>query len=121
MKIAALLSSLAVAAAAHNHEALKPSRTHALEKRATKVCGQWDSVETGGYTIYNNLWGRDEATSGSQCMTVDDITNGLVQWSTTWSWQGGPLHVKSYPNAVLKAPAARVSTVSSIPSTWRWS
>jgi xyloglucan-specific endo-beta-1,4-glucanase len=28
--------------------------------------------------------------------------------------------VKSYPNAVLSATAARISTISSIPSKWQW-
>lgn len=96
-----------------------PTRTQPLEKRATTVCGQWDSVQTGTYTIYNNLWGKDSGT-GSQCLTVDGITSGLVKWSTSWSWSGGPYNVKSYPNAVLSAPAARVSAISSIPSKWQW-
>lgn len=98
---------------------LIPTRTQPLEKRATTVCGQWDSVQTGGYTIYNNLWGRDSGT-GSQCLTVDGIYSGLVRWSTSWSWSGGPYNVKSYPNAVLQAPAARVSAISTMPSKWQW-
>lgn len=125
MRFLVSLTALAAIVAAAPHPVaveakdLTPTKTQPLEKRATTVCGQWDSVETGTYTIYNNLWGRDSGT-GSQCLTVDGITSNLVKWSTSWSWSGGPYNVKSYPNAVLKAPAARVSAVSTIPSKWQW-
>ncbi|VUC37166.1 unnamed protein product [Clonostachys rosea] len=110
--LASLAASLAVAAP------LEPTKT--IEKRATTVCGDWDSVTTGSYIVYNNLWGKDSGT-GSQCLTVDGITNGLLKWSTSYSWSGGQYNVKSYPNAVLQASAARVSAISSIPSKWQWS
>ncbi|CAI6088370.1 hypothetical protein V2G26_018532 [Clonostachys chloroleuca] len=97
-----------------------PTRTQPLEKRATTLCGQWDSVETGGYTIYNNLWGQDNG-SGSQCLTVEGVTDGLAAWSSTWSWSGGSSSVKSYSNAVVSADAVRISAISSIPSKWEWS
>ncbi|KAH6670981.1 endoglucanase-1 [Plectosphaerella plurivora] len=122
MKISAAFASLvALAAAAPGAEGVTPTKTTHLGKRAVTTCEQWGSVTTGSYIVYNNLWGRDSATSGSQCMTVDSISNGLLAWSTTWSWAGGQYNVKSYPNAVLQAPAARVSSVSSIPSRWQWS
>ncbi|CAH0047691.1 unnamed protein product [Clonostachys solani] len=98
--ILSLVGLTALAAAApSNIRDIEPTRT--LEKRATTLCGQWDSVETGGYTIYNNLWGKDSG-SGSQCLTVDGISNSLLKWSTTC------------------ASAVRVSTISSIPSKWQW-
>ncbi|CAG9954682.1 unnamed protein product [Clonostachys rosea f. rosea IK726] len=112
------LTALAAAAPSSIRD-IEPTKTKPLEKRATTLCGQWDSVETGGYTIYNNLWGKDSG-SGSQCLTVDGISNSLLKWSTTWSWSGGETSVKSYPNAVLSATAARISTISSIPSKWQW-
>lgn len=59
-----------------------------VQKRADS-CGQWDSVKTGTYTVYNNLWGRDAATSGSQCYGVDGLSGSTVSWHTSWSWQGG--------------------------------
>ena len=37
-----------------------------ITKRAEKYCGQWDSKTTGSYILYNNLWGKDAATSGSR-------------------------------------------------------
>ncbi|KAI9168101.1 endoglucanase [Paramyrothecium foliicola] len=122
MKLLTILGGIGslAAAAPHMVQDNEPTRTQSLDKRATTVCGQWDSVQTGGYTVYNNLWGKDSGT-GSQCLTVDGISSGLLRWSTTWSWSGGPYNVKSYPNAVLQAPAARVSTISSIPSRWQWS
>lgn len=98
---------------------LEPTRTVPLEGRATTLCGQWDSVTTGSYIVYNNLWGQDQGT-GSQCLTVNGISSGLLSWSTAWSWSGGPYNVKSYSNAVLSAAAARVSTITSIPSKWAW-
>ncbi|TLD11759.1 hypothetical protein PspLS_11699 [Pyricularia sp. CBS 133598] len=117
--IITLLAAGGVVAVPHPVADEKPTRTHPLSKRATTVCGQWDSVQTGGYTVYNNLWGKDSGT-GSQCLTVDGVSNGLLSWSTTWSWSGGQYNVKSYPNAVISAPAARLSAISSIPTRWQW-
>jgi xyloglucan-specific endo-beta-1,4-glucanase len=120
MKLATLLGLAGLTAAAPSlARGEEPTRTRPLDKRATTVCGQWDSVQTGGYTVYNNLWGKDSGT-GSQCLTVDGVSSGLLKWSATWSWSGGQYNVKSYPNAVLQAPAARVSSISSIPSKWQW-
>jgi xyloglucan-specific endo-beta-1,4-glucanase len=119
MKLSLLFSALVTLAAAAPHPVDEPTKTQPLEKRATTLCGQWDSVQTGTYTVYNNLWGKDSGT-GSQCLTVSGVSNGLLQWSTQWSWSGGPYSVKSYSNAVVQAPAARVSAVSSIPSKWQW-
>lgn len=114
-----LLAAGGVFAVPHPVANEKPTRTQPLSKRATTVCGQWDSVQTGGYTVYNNLWGKDSGT-GSQCLTVDGVSSGLLSWSTTWSWSGGQYNVKSYPNAVVSAPAARLSAISSIPTRWQW-
>jgi xyloglucan-specific endo-beta-1,4-glucanase len=94
--------------------------TPTVEKRATTFCGQWDSLQTGGYTVYNNLWGKDSATSGSQCTTVDGMSGSNLVWSVSWTWQGGPYNVKSYPNAVKTITPKRLSAVGSIPTTWSW-
>lgn len=81
MKLSALLAvgstSLALAA---------PTTT--VEKRAD-FCGQWDSKVTGAYTVYNNLWGQAQATSGSQCTGVDSLSGSTLKWHTSWSWAGG--------------------------------
>lgn len=62
--------------------------TATIQKRAD-FCGQWDSQVTGDYTIYNNLWGRADATSGSQCTGVDGLSGSSLKWHTSWSWSGG--------------------------------
>ncbi|KAI0025297.1 family 12 glycosyl hydrolase [Xylariomycetidae sp. FL0641] len=90
-------------------------------KRATEMCGQWDSLQTGTYTLYNNLWGQADADSGSQCTTFNGLSGDSIAWSTAWSWSGGEYNVKSYANVVLNSDAKQLSAISSIPSTWSWS
>ncbi|KAI1175110.1 family 12 glycosyl hydrolase [Nemania sp. FL0916] len=108
---AALLASLALAT---------PTPTSTVDKRAATFCGQWDSVQTGSYIVYNNLWGMS-AGSGSQCTTVNSLSGNSVAWSTSWSWSGGNYNVKSYANAVVQTTAKKISAISSIPSTWKYS
>ncbi|PVI04772.1 glycoside hydrolase family 12 protein [Periconia macrospinosa] len=93
--------------------------TPTIQKRAD-YCGQWDSAVTGDYTVYNNLWGRDAATSGSQCTGVDSLSGSTLKWHTKWSWAGGPYSVKSYANVVTKITQKALSSITSIPSTWTW-
>ncbi|KAH7128379.1 concanavalin A-like lectin/glucanase domain-containing protein [Dendryphion nanum] len=112
MKLSTLLSlagtaSIAVAAPAP------------IERRAD-MCGQWDSTVSGVYTLYNNLWGRDDATSGSQCTTLDSVSGSTIKWHAKWTWVGGPGHVKSYPNVVTKFTQKALSAVSSLKSEWAW-
>lgn len=68
--IAASVAALAAAA---------PTKT--IEKRS-ESCGQYDSVQTGTYTVYNNLWGESAASSGSQCFGVDSVDGSTVAWHT---------------------------------------
>jgi len=91
-----------------------------LDKRATTVCGQWDSVVTGTYTVYQDLWGESSGT-GSQCLTVTSDTSGTLVWSTSWSWSGGSSSVKSFANAGLTMSSTEISAISTIPTTWKWS
>lgn len=100
-----------------------PAPTRTVEKRATTFCDQWGSLKTGGYSVYNNLWGQDSADSGKQCTTVEGVdagSGGGLSWSTAWSWTGGDGKVKSYANAVRQADAKPLSEVSGIPSSWSW-
>lgn len=53
-----------------------------VAKRASS-CGQWDSVQTGKYTVYNNLWGESSATSGSECFSVNSLNGDKLSWQTT--------------------------------------
>ncbi|OAL04874.1 endoglucanase A precursor [Phaeosphaeriaceae sp. SRC1lsM3a] len=93
--------------------------TSTVQKRAD-YCGQWDSQVTGSYTIYNNLWGKADATSGSQCTGVDSLSGSTLKWHTKWTWAGGPGHVKSYANVVTKISQKALSSIKSLPSTWTW-
>lgn len=108
--VAVLLASCAVAAPT-------PTAT-TVEKRASTFCGQWDSVTTGAYTLYNNLWGESSG-SGSQCTTYTSLSSNVLKWSTSWSWSGGSSSVKSYANARITVNKA-LSAISKIPSTWNW-
>ncbi|KAI1825730.1 family 12 glycosyl hydrolase [Xylaria intraflava] len=94
--------------------------TPTIDKRATSLCGQWDSVETGSYIVYNNLWGESAGT-GSQCTTVDGLSGSSLSWSTSWSWSGGQYNVKSFANVVVQAAVKQISAISSIPTTWSYS
>ncbi|KAF7193169.1 putative xyloglucan-specific endo-beta-1,4-glucanase A [Pseudocercospora fuligena] len=97
-----------------------PTASKTVKPRADN-CDQWGSVVTGDYTVYNNLWNKSAATSGSQCFSVSGLANGVLSWATTWSWTGGAGQVKSYANAVLTSLTAKqISAISSIPSTWSW-
>ena len=47
-------------------------------------CGQYNSVSTGSYTVYNNVWGESAASSGSECFGVDGMSGDTVKWHTRW-------------------------------------
>ncbi|KAH7066974.1 concanavalin A-like lectin/glucanase domain-containing protein [Paraphoma chrysanthemicola] len=93
--------------------------TATIQKRAD-YCGQWDSAVTGTYTVYNNLWGQADATSGSQCTGVDGLSGSTLKWHTKWTWAGGAGHVKSYANVVTKITQKALSSIKTLPSTWTW-
>ena len=112
MKLAILTTTLAAA--------LTASATPLLP-RATEMCGDWDNVAVQDYTLYNNLWGKGSATSGSQCTTLDGSSGSTIKWHSAWSWAGGQYNVKSYPNVVVKSQNVALSKIKSIPSTWSWS
>lgn len=91
-------------------------------KRQTDSCGQWDTIETGDYTIYNNLWGQSHADSGSQCFGLTSATSNTLAWHATWTWVGGQSHVKSYPNVVIATPpSTQISSITSIDTAFAWS
>jgi len=107
--LAALAASVTVAAPINSIE------------RRDEICGQWDTVVEGQYTLYQDLWGKSAATSGSQCSTADSISGTTLAWHTEWTWSGGSASVKSYANAVVKMTATKLSKLSTIPTTWKWS
>jgi xyloglucan-specific endo-beta-1,4-glucanase len=71
--------SLLVAACLSNSALASPTKT--IVERAD-LCGQYDSVSTGAYNVYNNEWGIKGAT-GSQCFGVDSASGNNVKWHTT--------------------------------------
>ncbi|QSZ35029.1 hypothetical protein DSL72_007892 [Monilinia vaccinii-corymbosi] len=116
MKFIQSLVSLALAAAT-----VASPTPATLDQRATKICGQYDTLKAGAYTLFGNKWGI-KGFVGNQCTTLNWASNdGYISWSTAWSYAGGPGQVKSYANAGLNFAARRVSTISSIPTTWKWS
>ncbi|KAK7744994.1 hypothetical protein SLS53_003228 [Cytospora paraplurivora] len=92
-----------------------------LINRSTELCDSWDSLTEGQYTVYQNNWGASNADSGSQCTTFNSISGTTVSWSTSWTWTGGSSSVKSYSNIALEDVNKQLKSVSSIPSTWKWS
>jgi xyloglucan-specific endo-beta-1,4-glucanase len=111
MKLLALtLGSLASAA----------SITSGALNRRADFCGQWDTVTSGDFILYNNLWGQDNADSGSQCTGLDSGSGNSISWHTSWSWSGGEYNVKSFANAAYQFTATQLSALSSIPTTWEW-
>ncbi|TGO46605.1 hypothetical protein BOTNAR_0576g00010 [Botryotinia narcissicola] len=100
-----------------------PAADKTLKARSTQICGQYDSVATGAYTVYQDLWGKDSATSGSQCSTVTSLSGSTIVWSTSWSWAGASSSVKSYANVALNSvvtAGVKVSSISAIPAVWKW-
>lgn len=91
-----------------------------IKSRSVSLTGSWDSYIAGPYTIYQNLWGAAQATSGSQTTLVEGTTSGLLKWSTSWTWLGGSSSVKSYNNADVVDINKQLSAITSIPSIWKW-
>lgn len=122
MKFSSALGSIVLAVTASAAPAAPATPVgSALEARSTEMCDSWGSVTAGQYTIYQNNWGASAATSGSQCTTYSSISGTTVAWSTSWTWAGGSSSVKSYSNVALENVNKKLSAVSSIPSTWKYS
>ncbi|KAI9063623.1 glycoside hydrolase family 12 protein [Trametes sanguinea] len=84
-------------------------------------CGQWDTVTAGPYSLLLDQWGKDGASSGSQCANVVSLSGNTISWKTTWTWTGGT-GVKSFTNVQLNQGINKqLSAISSMPSTWKWS
>lgn len=116
-----------------------------IQERADHCAKNGVVAVNGPYTTYNNLWGEDKATSGSQCTGVDKLSGNTLKWHTTWTWAGGYVSlfitlsistascrtqltfcdrsnsVKSYANAVTKVSHKALSSIKSLATTWTWS
>ncbi|TKA69851.1 hypothetical protein B0A55_06734 [Friedmanniomyces simplex] len=97
-----------------------PSPSKTLEERATEQCGQYQSQQSGGYTLSTNGWGWSSGT-GSQCSEIDSVSGSTIAWDTTWSWAGTATQVKSYTNVQTSFTQKKLSQYTSIPTTWKWS
>lgn len=95
-----------------------PTGTKVLTPRASQ-CGQWDSISTGTFILYADLWGESSG-SGSQCSEVTAASGSSVTWDTTWSWSGGQGQVKSYTNAVVDMTVTQLSKITSMSTSWKW-
>lgn len=92
-----------------------------VRRQAASLCSQYAYYAANGYEFNNNLWGKDQASSGSQCTYVDSTSSNGVSWHTTWTWQGGQNNVKSYVNAGKQfARGIKVSNIKSIPANIQW-
>ncbi|KAK3111977.1 hypothetical protein LTR53_012228 [Teratosphaeriaceae sp. CCFEE 6253] len=94
--------------------------TPTLVERATQQCGQYQSQQSGGYTLATHGWGWSSGT-GSQCSEINSVSGGTIAWDTTWSWSGTPTQVKSYTNVQAGFTQEALSQYTSIPTTWKWS
>lgn len=121
MKFTTEIASLVLAAtSALAAPAESSPKDSPLQARTDESCATYYSWTETPYIIYHNNWGASQATSGSQCTTVDSVSNDDAAWSTSWSWEGGSSSVKSYSNVALTNVGKQLSSVSSIPSTWDW-
>lgn len=78
-------------------------------------CGQWDTVTAGPYTLFLDLWGKDGATSGSQCSQITSLSGSTIAWKTNWNWVGGS-GIKSFSNIQLNQGINKqLSQIKSMP------
>jgi xyloglucan-specific endo-beta-1,4-glucanase len=114
--------SLALASALLSAGVMSAKSSSARVGRQQALCDQYAYWSGNGYEILNNLWGRDAATSGSQCTYVDGSSSNGVAFRTTWTWQGGENNVKSYVYAGKQvAKGRKISTISSMQTSVSWS
>jgi xyloglucan-specific endo-beta-1,4-glucanase len=107
---------LAASTAVAHASALVPRQSH-----VESLCGLYAYWSNDNYELLNNLWGKDTATSGSQCTYLDGTAGGGIQWSSTWTWNGSPDSVKSYPYAGRKvAKGRKISDVTRMPTAVTW-
>ncbi|KAL2825855.1 concanavalin A-like lectin/glucanase domain-containing protein [Aspergillus pseudoustus] len=94
--------------------------TLAVAAAAQEFCEQYGGTSSSGYSINNNLWGRDSG-SGWQCSYLNSISSSGISWQTTWNWSGGQNSVKSYANSGRDLTKKHVSDISTIPTSVEWS
>ncbi|RNG18033.1 GH12 family glycosyl hydrolase domain-containing protein [Streptomyces botrytidirepellens] len=70
---------------------------------------QWGNWSTGGYTLYNNIWG-----SGAGSQTI--WANSAADWGV-WANHPNTGGIKSYPNA-KKVVGKKISAINSLTSNY---
>ncbi|MFI0814030.1 hypothetical protein ACH4TX_28125 [Streptomyces sp. NPDC021098] len=70
---------------------------------------QWGNWSTGGYTLYNNIWG-----SGAGAQTI--WANSASDWGV-WANHPNTGGIKSYPNA-KKVVGKKISAINSLTSNY---
>jgi xyloglucan-specific endo-beta-1,4-glucanase len=85
------------------------------------LCTQYAYYAANGYEVLNNLWGKDQATSGSQCTYYDGSAGSGIAWSTQWQWVGGENSVKSYAYAGrILDKGNLISKIKGLPTSITW-
>ncbi|HYC84973.1 MAG TPA: T9SS type A sorting domain-containing protein [Chryseosolibacter sp.] len=84
---------------------------HDAAAQLYQTCDRWGNITTGGYTVYNNIWGTRR---GTQCLTVFNYNNWYVDANFEATRRGG---VKSYPNVERKVNLF-VDNMGSVSSTF---
>lgn len=86
------------------------------------LCTQYAYYAANGYEVLNNLWGKDSATSGSQCTYYEGASGSGIKWSSTWTWQGGENNVKSYAYAGRQLTKGNtIAKIKNMPTQVNWS
>lgn len=117
-----LLLLVPLVASTSRRSVLRMHKAHVRSVDTTPITGQFDSVNTGQYSLLNNLWGEHDATSGSQTSQITSLTGNYIAWTTAYTWTGGPDQVKSFSNIQLNYGInQQLSAISSLPTDWQWS
>lgn len=91
-------------------------------QESISLCTQYAYHADNGYEILNNLWGKDAATSGSQCTYYEGSTGSGIKWSSDWSWQGAENNVKSYVYAGrILTKGNKIGTIKQLQTQVNWS
>ena len=83
------------------------------------TCAQYATISQGPYTLQTNQWGATTGM-GSQCSTIDSVTDNSIAWTTTWNWKDNVNSVKSFTNVAGPFMSKPLSQYQSIPTTWQW-
>lgn len=91
------------------------------QQQSVSLCTLYAYHAANGYEILNNLWGKDTATSGSQCTYYDGAVGNGIAWSSDWVWQGAQDNVKSYAYAGRQLnKGITVERARSMPTSIQW-